>query len=485
MPSTMHRRELRRRPSGRASRIAVVCVSLAGGLSWSCTDGPDREKPRPPVVLIGIDGMEWSVLGPMLAAGELPRLRGLVEDGVSGRLYTLSPTLSPAIWTSVATGKRPEDHGIQHFLDKNESPYTSRQRRSRALWNIASLFGKEVLCVGWWVTWPAEEIDGRMVAPVSAAGQDQAAWKGNLHPPDELDDQTWPRELIDEIYPLVESLGEPESIARRRAELFGDDLGSLEKLEHELITQTMWSDLADEGFVRSAVHLLGDGSSPPDLTMLYLGAPDVASHRFWAYRHPDEFSFDLPDRSRGILEPTIARFYREADRRVGEVLDALPDDVDVVICSDHGFHAYFTERPSPLGITGHHYDGPSGVAILSGPSFRDGVGAGVLRGEEPIDLGRIYEVMPTILYLLGIPSALDLMAPDGGALLRMSVGAQRLATSPPADPIASHDDGFVVADERSPPPAATVDAMREWMGQLGYMEGVGEDALFVEVLPDR
>ena len=58
---------------------------------------------------------------------------------------------------------------------------------------------------------------------------------------------------------------------------------------------------------------------------------------------------------------------------VGEILAAAPSDANVIICSDHGFHAVNTDGRSSDGFSAHHMDGPPGVVILSGPDFRSGL----------------------------------------------------------------------------------------------------------------
>ena len=63
------------------------------------------------VLLIGWDGADWQMITPLLEAGILPSLEGLIERGVMGNLATLRPILSPILWTSIATGRRADAHG--------------------------------------------------------------------------------------------------------------------------------------------------------------------------------------------------------------------------------------------------------------------------------------------------------------------------------------------------------------------------------------
>jgi len=82
------------------------------------------------VLLIGWDAADWKVASPLLEQGLMPTLDNLINAGVMGNLATLHPILSPMLWTSIATGKRADKHGIHGFaeLDPNSGgvrPVTS------------------------------------------------------------------------------------------------------------------------------------------------------------------------------------------------------------------------------------------------------------------------------------------------------------------------------------------------------------------------
>ena len=62
---------------------------------------PDRPTERAKITLVGIDGATWDVIDPMLAAGELPTIARLIEEGVRARLRSQKPLVSPAVWTTI------------------------------------------------------------------------------------------------------------------------------------------------------------------------------------------------------------------------------------------------------------------------------------------------------------------------------------------------------------------------------------------------
>ena len=113
------------------------------------------------VLLIGWDAADWQVINPLLDAGQMPFLEMIVNQGVIGNLATLEPALSPMLWTSIATGKRADQHGVLGFIEpdptgKGVRPVTSISRNSKALWNILTQRGLRSNVVGWWPSHPAE-----------------------------------------------------------------------------------------------------------------------------------------------------------------------------------------------------------------------------------------------------------------------------------------------------------------------------------------
>ena len=114
------------------------------------------------MIVLGLDGVDPEVVDLLMSEGKLPNFARLRQGGAYGRLESSKPLLSPIIWTTIATGKTPLEHGIGHFVAVNEKtgaqlPVTSQMRRVKALWNILSGAGREVAVVGWWATWPAEQ----------------------------------------------------------------------------------------------------------------------------------------------------------------------------------------------------------------------------------------------------------------------------------------------------------------------------------------
>src|SRR5580700_10674938 len=121
------------------------------------------------VLLVGWDAADWKVIQPLMYAGRMPNLQRLVENGATGHISTLHPPLSPMLWTSIATGKRPFKHGILGFSEptpdgRDVQAITNLSRKSKALWNILNQGDLRSIVIGWWPSHPAEPIHGVMVS---------------------------------------------------------------------------------------------------------------------------------------------------------------------------------------------------------------------------------------------------------------------------------------------------------------------------------
>src|SRR5205814_6520047 len=120
---------------------------------------------RRPVIFLGLDAADWSLLDDYMARGVMPNLARLSAEGTGGRIKTLSPPLSPLVWTTMMTGVSPLEHGILDFVQFDavsgiKEPITSMERRVPAVWNMANAGGKRAGVFGMWATFPAESIDG-------------------------------------------------------------------------------------------------------------------------------------------------------------------------------------------------------------------------------------------------------------------------------------------------------------------------------------
>jgi hypothetical protein len=443
------------RPSDRDSRIAgtgrflslscgpfplFVAIVLSSVFLAGCSSS---SEPEAPILMICVDGLEMSVVKPMLERGELPTLAGLIDRGIFGPLTTISPARSPVIWTTIATGKPDEEHGIFKFSDdRTGTPYTSNARRVKALWNITDDFDLSCNLVGYWITWPAEKVEGVVVTQFSSENQfeKKRIIKGSLYR--DLEDSTWPPEYIEEIWPQVEEASKSENLRNNvLVPIFGDrNMQELPAGIRSLITTSSWSFEADAVYHAVARRLFKE--KPADLNIVYYSGTDVIGHRFWCYREPWRYSYKVPKKYTEAFGKSIEKYYQHVDRMAGELVRLFPDNTRIILVSDHGMHADFldgTDGGKPILLSGHHMDGPPGLFAAAGPGIRKGRGvAGLLNEKEPGEVGTIYDVAPTVLYLLGLPVGRDMRH---GKVLKNILLPEQLERRA-VEYVDTHDKGF-------------------------------------------
>lgn len=124
-----------------------------------------REKATDKVMVIGIDGMDPRLTLHHMEQGYMPNLKKLLEAGSAREDLVLlggMPTITPPMWTTLATGTYPMTHGITDFwrqdpqkLDTLNYAIDSRLCHAEQLWNVTAEAGKKTLVMHWpGSSWP-------------------------------------------------------------------------------------------------------------------------------------------------------------------------------------------------------------------------------------------------------------------------------------------------------------------------------------------
>ena len=416
---------------GRRAKSYVAGLLLVG-LSASCGVPSPSPSSSIKVLLVGLDGASWNFIDPMLARGALPNLRRLIDQGVRAPLKTIDPSLSVVVWTSMATGRTPSEHGLTGWDIVDEETgepllVSSSIRKVEALWTILSRAKRSVGIVNWWATWPAEPVRGFMVS-------DQFSRRERA----KLEEATFPRELGAELA-KIESTEWPwmrRMLQEDKLRVLSDRSTPASELE---LTPARWKqalflyghDLRGE---HAALHLLSTDRRPEYFAIL-LGKIDVASHYMWEFlpvEERDEVAFSR------MLEPV----YAHEDELLGRLLKYADTDTHVIIVSDHGF-----ER-TPKGYD-HKESAPDGIFIASGPGFRNGT--------ELAEVS-VYDIAPTVLHLMGLPVARDFE----GRVLEDALSLER-----PIAWVETHETGrFNPRALRSP----IEERLKDQLRSLGYIQ---------------
>ncbi len=389
-----------------AAFVLLVCLVPACREAQQDPPSPTSEAREVPkrsgrVLVIGIDGATMRILEPLLEEGRVPNLAKLAAEGASGPLRSIKPILSPRIWTTIATGKDPDDHGILAWVtpEKDGEPsrlFTSLDRRVHALWNIVSQADISVGTVNWLVTYPPEPIRGVMVTDHALpSGAESKRFM----------QQTFGAGSGDVNRPETPVTLPAEWQARVEAELMND--AQLTSIPNPFKTGTIPIDIfrdryigyyeQDDVLARIALRLEEEES--PDILMLLLQGIDRSSHFFWGgFEPPDIYPPKLkftPEEREGARR-VLHTYYEYTDALIGKLLERYgPDDL-VLVLSDHGFEGGVTWNV----MTGVHHSDEAidGVIFARGPRVRQG----------PAGAVNVKDITPTILAWLGLPVADDM-----------------------------------------------------------------------------
>jgi len=272
----------------------------------------------PRVLLIGWDAADWQMIHPLLDSGLMPSLQRLIEGGVMGNLSTLSPMLSPILWTSIATGKRAYAHGVRGFIEplpdgSGVRPVGTRTRRAKALWNIASQSDRTSLVCAWQASHPAEPIRGAMVSnlffipPPNATPDSWPVPEGSVEPHESSDElaelRVHPLEIeappLQQLIPRAGELDQNDPLVRNRLHFLRQRLAeviSIHAVATELLEKKHW-----------------------DFGAIYYEGIDQVGHEFMQF-HPPRLP-DIPERDFEFYREVMTGIYRFHDLMLGRLVE--------------------------------------------------------------------------------------------------------------------------------------------------------------------
>jgi tetratricopeptide (TPR) repeat protein len=403
------------------------------------------------VLLIGWDAADWKIINPLLDQGLMPTLNKFIEEGVMGNLATLQPMLSPMLWNSIATGMRPERHGIHGFVEPDPQtggirPVTSTSRKVKAIWNVLTQEGFHANVVGWFAGHPAEPISGVSVS-------DHFPNPSTASP-----DQPWP---------LAPGAVHPVRLHGRLADLRMHPAEVSEGAILPIIPKAATIDQEKDPRLASFAKVLAENCSihncatwilehePWDFAAIYYNGIDHFCHAFMDFHPPRRDN--VPETLFELYSGVVNGAYRFHDMMLERLLQLTGPDTTVLLVSDHGFHSDHL-RPrgipkEPAGPSVQHR--PMGIIAMRGPGIRK---------DERIYGATLLDIAPTVLTLFGLPVGRDM---DGRVLV------QAFEQTPAIDRIESWeqvpgDCGMHPADLRMDPVSAK--AVIDQFVALGYVQ---------------
>ena len=419
------------------------------------------DRPAQKILLIGWDAADWRIIRPLVERGRMPHLAKLIAGGASGNLASLRPMLSPMLWTSVATGKRPHKHGIHGFTEPRPEgdgirAVASTSRTTKAIWNILTQQGLRPHCVNWYASHPAEPINGVCVSDRFAVTPPAPGVEWPL-----AEDAVHPSELRD----IFEELRvRPEEMDGSTLLPFVADAARIDQSR-------------DKRLLALAVILAGTATTHGAITwclehrpwdfaaVLYKGI-DQFCHLFMDYHPPGRNGVAAEDCA--LYHDVVSTAYQFHDMMLGRLLALAGDDATVLILSDHGYRPLRRHAGDSAGaVTARTVEVLSlehrlqGICVLHGPHVRP---------NETIEGASLLDVTPTILALLGVPIGADM---DGRPWLELLDVAVAHESVPTWDGVPGNA-GLYAAKLRHETPAESLEVVRHLI-ELGYLAPPEDD----------
>jgi predicted AlkP superfamily phosphohydrolase/phosphomutase len=261
-------------------------------------------------LVIGWDGVDWKVLRPMLDAGELPNVAGLIERGAYGDCLSTVPSHSWCAWPSFMTALNPAGHGVFDILEHKPGasrrlPVTFNSIKARTIFEDFSDAGKTSLAINIPLTFPTPHIKGKVIG-------------GGVLPSSRS--YTHPVELQEELdanapFPVngmswTTYRNRPEAFLKECAEITAKRQRSFEYL----LDTTEW-----------------------DFGVFVYVSTDRIQHCLMEYVSPDHPRYaELKD---GSVARQTRAVYQQLDAGLAELLKRTTDDDLVMFMSDHGHQA--------------------------------------------------------------------------------------------------------------------------------------------------
>ncbi|MEO8677947.1 MAG: alkaline phosphatase family protein [Vicinamibacterales bacterium] len=365
------------------------------------------------ITMLMLDGASLDVISPAVAAGRLPNIGRIFDQGAVLHLATLRPTQAEPVWSAVATGRLPMNNGIRsaliyyvaggaslrllpdycfmqalvRFGFVSEQPLKAEDLAARPLWGILGDQGIRVGVIGWPLTQQAPVVNGFLVSDVFHEMSESAM---------DLDGSTavYPPDLLAEARAslLVPAVPDPVALV--------STMGAPQPANDYDTSRDPAPVVAD----RVHLQLLNalEERVPRFLAARFPGI-DAVGHRFLRYADPSAFG-DVSEEERRQFGGVLDQYYGFIDTLVGREIARLgPDDLLLVVSGfgmeplSPGKRVLEMIAGNPL-ISGTHERAPDGFILAFGPP--------VAPGRPP--RASVVDITPTILYFLGLPVGRDM-----------------------------------------------------------------------------
>ncbi|MGO9118324.1 MAG: alkaline phosphatase family protein [Desulfomonilaceae bacterium] len=248
------------------------------------------------VVVIGLDGVPFSLLEHLFETGNMPHLADIAKHGTFRRMMTSHPAVSSVAWTSFMTGKNPGEHGIFGFTDLKPGEIALRlpsfdDIQQPVLWHETNNLNSIVVNLPF--TYPARPLRGVLIAGFVAPVFERAIY---------------PHWLIDWLRSKNYRIDVDAVKGRQNPELLINDLFETTNVHEEIMLGLM-------------------SQQPWDLFIGVITGTDRLHH----------FFFDACRNPAHPRHQDFTEYYRRIDDFFGRLRERLGAKTRLIVLSDHGF----------------------------------------------------------------------------------------------------------------------------------------------------
>jgi hypothetical protein len=364
--------------------------------------GLETKKIEKKVTILGLDGLSLDLILPLANERKIPNFSWLMEGGSWGHLESLTPNDPFILHHSFNTGKFPGKH----------------HRISDVRYGIPGLDSVVEVVPRFILFRQLKRVGLLKIFPNEALHPAKDIWK--IFENDQAS-------FLKKDIPLLENAAvKPDPKTEKAFNIFYKDLQSETSKIFGLVKQAFVRDSESEEKASQQKTEV-----QPQLFSLFLNGLNTTETYFYKYNFPEAFGEIKQDEIQKF-GPVIEKYYQFYDQIIGKYLAALKENELLVVYSPHGIEPLpFWKRLVEwiLGnseVSAYHEQAPDGAFFF--------YGNGIAKGKN-VDSLRLVDVMPALLYYLGLPVGKDM---DG--IVRSALFTKEFTEENPLFYISSYED---------------------------------------------
>ncbi|MEO0270034.1 MAG: alkaline phosphatase family protein [candidate division WOR-3 bacterium] len=254
--------------------------------------------------VFGLDGVPFDFFDKKLKE-KTPNIQNLIENSQYGILKSITPPITVPAWACMLSGKTPGDLGIYGFRNRKKEDYklkvlTSHDLKSDTVLEILSRKGKRIISIGIPPSYPPRPINGIRISCFLTPGPESK--------------YAYPEEIKSEIEKnFGEYIFDAKGFRTEKKDWLKKEIYKLTEQRFEIVKYF----LRKENF---------------DLFFFVEMGTDRIHHGFWRFFDREHKMYE----ENNEYQDVIPEYYAFLDKKIGEILEILPEDTWIMVVSDHG-----------------------------------------------------------------------------------------------------------------------------------------------------